>query len=162
MRGLHFHFPKRSGRGQITSGGEQIGLITVCRQGESLGPNHAGGTARLSGSLSKSPETTHRVRLPYAHLDIGSHSGLSRTSETWRASVLLIKPHKGYNQGSGLCALLYKRHPEIHFCVLGCVICLISMEILIGSCLPFCTPLLASKWLSASLIQESHNVIFFF
>lgn len=68
--GLHFRFPRRSGRGQITSGGEQIGLITVCSQGGSFGPHPAGRTAWLSDSLSRGPERTLRVRISCAHLAV--------------------------------------------------------------------------------------------
>lgn len=65
-----FPLPKEQWLGQITSGGEQIGLITLCRQGEIFGPNHACRTARLSGSFSKSLKTRHRLRIPYAHLEV--------------------------------------------------------------------------------------------
>lgn len=74
-----FQLPKEKWQGLVTSGGEQIGLITVCRQVESLVPNHACRTASLSGSLSKSFKTRQRIRIPFALLEVWQLLGIEQT-----------------------------------------------------------------------------------
>lgn len=82
--------------------------MSICRQGESFGPNHAGGTSGLSGSLSKSPEMTYKVRIPYAHPEVWQPLRIEQAFRNMRASLPLIKPHKRYTQGPGLCASLLR------------------------------------------------------
>lgn len=71
-----FRFQRSSGRGQITSGGEQIGLIAFCRQGE------------LSGCLIHSAKTRESSgwTFPVLTWKSSSRSVWSRPSETRRAS----------------------------------------------------------------------------